>query len=218
MRNMYKNIAFLFDLDGVIIDSEREYTRIWDRIERTHPTGIPDFAHSIKGQTLTKILNDNYPDPGVQREVNDMLHRLESEMIYRYCPGAEDFIRHIAELGIPRAVVTSSDQVKMAHLYRDIPEFREYFPVIIDSSKVTLSKPDPQGYLLAADALGVSPVKCCVFEDSIQGVKAGAAAGAFVCGIVGTKSAEDLAPYCRLLTPSLSLINVESLGKLLSER
>lgn len=218
MSNMYKNIAFLFDLDGVIIDSEREYTRIWEQIERTHPTGIPNFAHSIKGQTLTKILNDNYPDPNVQKKVNLMLHRLESEMVYRYCSGAEDFIRKIAELGIPRAVVTSSDQVKMAHLYRDIPDFREYFPVIIDSSKVTLSKPDPQGYLIAADALGVSPVKCCVFEDSIQGVKAGAASGAFVSGIVGTKSAEDLAPYCHFLTPSLSLIDIEGLGKLLLER
>lgn len=215
---MYRDIAFLFDLDGVIIDSEREYTRIWTEIERLHPTGIPNFAHVIKGQTLTKILTDNYPDPAEQKEVNILLHELESRMVYRYCPGAEEFIRRLVSLDIPRAIVTSSDEVKMAHLYHDIPDFKDNFPVIIDSTRVTRSKPDPQGYIIAAGQLGVNPRHAAVFEDSIQGVRAGKASCAFVAGIIGTKTATDLAPFSDLLVPSLSLIDIEGLCNELRQR
>ena len=54
------NIGFLFDLDGVLIDSESEYTQIWEEIDRHFPTGIENFAIRIKGQTLPEILNANF--------------------------------------------------------------------------------------------------------------------------------------------------------------
>lgn len=215
---MTKNIAFLFDLDGVLIDSESEYTRIWEEIERRYPTGKPNFAHSIKGQTLPKILGDNFPDPEVSKEVNILLHQLESEMIYRYCDGAEKFINEIMARNVPRAVVTSSDEVKMAHLYKDIPDFRQKFNVIIDSSSVTRSKPDPEGYIKAAHALEALPKNTAVFEDSVQGVKAGKAAGAFVVGIIGTKTREELLPYSDILIHNLSEIDIDKLCKTLEER
>ena len=58
MKDQEDKIGFLFDLDGVLIDSETEYTRIWTEIEQRFPTGIADFAIKIKGQTLLQLLED----------------------------------------------------------------------------------------------------------------------------------------------------------------
>lgn len=205
------DIGFLFDLDGVLIDSEREYTRIWNEIEKKFPTGKPDFALIIKGQTLTKILTENYPDNEIKAQVKEELHRLEREMQYEYCAGAAEFLAAIRNLGYPIAVVTSSDEVKMAHLYADIPGFKEKVDYIIDSSKVTKSKPHPEGYLKGAKAINTDIRHCAVFEDSVQGVMAGNAAGAMVIGITGTKTAEELQPYAHQVVSGFDEIDLEDL-------
>lgn len=217
IENKMNEIGFLFDLDGVLIDSESEYTRIWTEIEHNFPTGQQDFALKIKGQTLHKILSDNFPE-GVREQVNDMLHRLEGEMRYRYCPGAEEFLTALRHRGAKVAVVTSSDEVKMAHLYRDIPDFLPKINLVVDASKVTRSKPDPEGYLLGAQGLGFDIRRCVVFEDSVQGVRAGQASGAYVVGIAGTKKREDLLPYCDMVVDGLQEINIDTLSELLSSR
>lgn len=212
-----EKIGFLFDLDGVLIDSEREYTRIWNEIDKTYPSGKKDFSLSIKGQTLTKILNDNYPEE-LREEVYDLLHLLEKEMKYDYCPHAEQFLDHLVSRGAASAVVTSSDEIKMAHLYNDLPGFRSRISTVIDASKVKKSKPDPEGYLLGAKAIGKDIRKCVVFEDSVQGVKAGRAAGAFVVGITGTKKREDLLPYSDIVVDSLAELSIQYLEEQLSKR
>ena len=211
-------IGFLFDLDGVLIDSEREYTKIWNEIEKEYPTGIENFAYKIKGQTLGKILSDNYPDPEIREKVTVRLHVLEKKMRYRYCEGAENLLERINEKGGKIAVVTSSDEVKMAHLHSDLPSFRNKVGVIIDASKVHKSKPDPEGYLLGAKKLGADIAKSVVFEDSVQGVRAGNASSAYVVGITGTKSRDELLPYSDIVIDSLLEINLEELIDLLKNR
>lgn len=210
-------IGFLFDLDGVLIDSEKEYTRIWNEIERVCPTGIENFALKIKGQTLSKILEDNYSEENREKVVH-MLHNLESRMTYNYCPGAEDLLSKLLSLGTKVAVVTSSDDVKMAHLFADLPGFREKVSLIIDSTRVLRSKPDPEGYLLAARELEADIRKCAVFEDSVQGVKAGRASGAYVIGIAGTKSREELHPFSDIVIDHLAEIDILLLSNHLIKR
>lgn len=213
-----KNIGFLFDLDGVLIDSEREYTRIWNEIEKEYPTGEENFASKIKGQTLSKILNDNYPDPDIKSTVTKRLHDLERMMTYRYCEGAEELLDFLNARSGKIAVVTSSDEVKMAHLYSDLPDFKARIGIIIDSSKVKNSKPSPEGYLLAARTLGTEIVKSIVFEDSVQGVMAGKNSGALVVGIAGTKTREELTPYSDLVIDKLNELNIEELIIRVKER
>ena len=84
---MKKNndIACLFDLDGVLVDSERIYTKIWEAIERQWPTGIENFAYKIKGTTLEDILERYFPED-VRNEVTNELIRLEGMMIYEALP------------------------------------------------------------------------------------------------------------------------------------
>ncbi len=199
-------IGFLFDLDGVIIDSESRYTEIWGEIDSRFHTGVADFVHKIKGCTLEHILS-TYFRPEDHDAVVGILKAREKEMAYDYCPGACTLLEEIVRSPWKAALVTSSNDAKMARLYAQHPEIRSYFVKIIDGNMVSRSKPDPEGYLMGAEAIGAVPGRCVVFEDSLQGVKAGKAAGAYTVGVAGTLPAEVLAPVADRVVPSLEEID-----------
>lgn len=182
----------LFDLDGVLIDSERLYTRFWIDIEKIYPTGIADFPLVIKGNTLFKILDTYFPDPEVQADITRRVHEFEHEIRYPVYDGVREFLSDLRSRSFMTAVVTSSDNDKMEGLWSQVPDLREYFDTVITGSDVTRSKPDPQGYLLAARRLGCDPRDCYVFEDSFQGLEAGMAAGATVIALATTNPRESL--------------------------
>lgn len=216
---MEKNndIACLFDLDGVLVDSERLYTKIWEAIEKQWPTGIENFPYRIKGTTLEDILEKYFPED-IREDIANELLRLEGMMIYGPMEGALEFLDALRSRGIPIALVTSSNGHKMDHLWRDMPGFKEKFNVVITGDEVSRSKPDPEGYLAAAAALGVDPRRCAVFEDSLQGVKAGKAAGAFVIGISGTLKASDIKPFSDIVVNAVADIDPDRLAETLDAR
>lgn len=210
--------GFLFDLDGVLIDSESEYSRIWSTVNREYPTGVEDLEVRIKGCTLDKILNDYYPLSDTRKKVVERLYELEGLMHYEYLPGAQELLQELRCNGIPAVMVTSSNDDKMRHLDEELPDIRGYFSNIVTADMITRSKPDPEGYLNGASSIGIDIRKCVVFEDSLQGVKAGRNADAFVVGVVGTLPRPMLAPYCDLLVDSLKEIDLEFLKKELDAR
>ncbi len=173
--------AILFDLDGVLIDSEGLYTAFWDATEKLFPTGIPDFARYIKGTNLDSIMKLFKPEE--RDEIMARILDFDSHLVYPMFPGAEELLALLADSGIPAALVTSSNPEKMEQLYRQYPHFREYFATIVNGSMVSRGKPDPESYLLAASMLGKEPAECIVVEDSLQGIRAGRAAGCEVWGL-----------------------------------
>lgn len=183
--------GILFDLDGVIIDSEGLYTTFWEETEAEFPTGIPDFARVIKGTNLDKIL-DHFKDPDVRAEVLRRIHEFDSHLTYPLFPGAMELLAGLHELGVPCALYSSSNPEKMARLFTVHPSLRHAFAAIVNGSMVTRSKPDPEGYVKAAGMIHCSPADCVVVEDSIQGIRAGLAAGAAVAAIAGTNTREAL--------------------------
>lgn len=213
-----RQIAFLFDLDGVIIDSERSYSRFWQGIDKLYPTGIPSFDRVIKGTTLTDILERYFPDPEVRKDVERKCWELESIIRYGYEEGAKELLVKLKELGIPTVMVTSSDRVKMDHLWLQLPDLKDLFSAVIDGDMVTKSKPDPEGYLKAASMVNASPSKCVVFEDSLTGVKAGKAAGAYVIGMTATLGKEKISPYADRTLDSLTELDLNKLIGLLEQR
>ena len=215
---MKNKIGFLFDLDGVIIDSEPEYSRIWASINEEFPTGIPGFEKVIKGTTLDKILFENYKDENTRTKVRKRLHELENKMKYEYLPGAYEFLKELKKRNLPLALVTSSDKEKMQHLDEELPDFVSLFDFIVTAEYVKTSKPSPEGYLLAAQKIEADPQKCVVFEDSLQGVTAGKNAGAYVIGVSGTLSPDVLQPYTDLIVDTLSDIKLDELINKLSVR
>lgn len=183
--------AALFDLDDVIVDTESIYTDFWDDIDRRYPTGVDNFARVIKGNTLARIL-DTYFDEDLRDEILVLLKEQEESMRYRLFDGVSDFLDRLIENDIPKAIVTSSNDRKMSKLFSQIPELRPKFDAIITDAMVERSKPDPQGYLIAAEKLGVDPSDCVVFEDSFAGLEAGRRAGAYVVALATTNPRESL--------------------------
>lgn len=214
----YSSVGFLFDLDGVLIDSEKTYTKIWSDINDEFPSGYPDLASRIKGTTLESILSTYYPDPDVRSRVEKRLYERENTMVYNYTEGAKELLSWLKTNRIPVALVTSSNDIKMRHLWSEIPGMEIFFDVIVTGDLVTKSKPDPEGYNLAASKLGVPKERCVVFEDSLQGVRAGRSAGGLVVGVVGTLPADVLRPYADILVDNLEDINKEELVRLLDAR
>ncbi len=183
----------LFDLDGVLINTEPEYTRIWNEIDARFPTGVEGFALKIKGTTLPDIMARYYPDPDTDAEVRVMLAEREEAMPYPLFDGVLDFLQALAREGIPAAIVTSSGDVKMQRLFGMYPGFRDFFGAVVTDSMVTHSKPHPEGYLLGAAMLGVPSERCVVFEDSFNGLRAGRAAGGRVVALATSIPRNSLA-------------------------
>lgn len=182
----------LFDLDGVLIDSEGLYTEFWARIGKSYKLPSPTFAHDIKGCTLTDILDRYFPDKETQSRLTQEIHRYEDTMQYRIFPGVKEFLALLKKRGVRTAVVTSSDATKMGFLRQQHPDFIDSFQVVVNGSMVTKSKPDPEGYQKAADMLGLRYEECVVFEDSFQGLEAGRRLGGKVIALATTNSRERL--------------------------
>lgn len=191
MNNTYSKKGMLFDLDGVLVDSEGEYSKFWGAMGDRYGL-VSTFASDIKGTTIGEILL-NFPEAD-RDAILAALHEFESNMEYPVYPGVLEFLGRLKKGGISSAIVTSSDNVKMDLLFGRRPELREMVNVVITGSMVSRSKPDPEGYLKGAELIGVPIEECCVFEDSLQGLQAGRSSGATVVGIATTNSREKVAP------------------------
>ena len=198
--NPFKWKVALFDLDGVVFDTEPQYTIFWGAECRRYHPEQPGLEHTIKGQTLTQIFDRYFSDVAdEQPAIVERLNAYEAQMHYDYVAGFEDFIRGIRAQGVKTAVVTSSNQAKMRSVYRQRPEFKTLFDAVLTSEDFTESKPSPDCYLKGAARFGATPQECVVFEDSFNGLKSGRAAGMYVIGLSTTNPAEAIAPLADLV-------------------
>lgn len=194
---MQRSIA-LFDLDGVILDTEGSYTAFWDDYGSRH-FSEKDFGLKIKGQTLVKILGDYFPEENERKAITDAINDFERNMSYPFVPGVENYIKSLKSNGIRTAVVTSSNLLKMENVYRCHPGFREMFDIILTSEDFSESKPSPYCYLKAMRLFGAGPEDCVVFEDSLAGLQSARASGAFVTALTTTNPEEVVRNYADLV-------------------
>ena len=189
--------AALFDLDGVVFDTEPQYTVFWGAICRQYHPEHPGLENEIKGSTLTQIYDRWFSGPleAERANVTRRLDEYEQQMHYDFIPGFEAFIADLHKHGVKTAVVTSSNIPKMESVYRYQPGFKQLFDAILTSEDFDRSKPDPDCYLKAAERLGVRKSECIVFEDSFNGLRSGRAAEMAVVGLATTNKAEDITPF-----------------------
>ena len=207
--------AALFDLDGVIIDTEGQYSEFWKEVGIKYFKHLPDFAQRIKGHTLKQIINEYFNDNEEQQAlVVEQLNVFEKNMTFPYIKGAVDFVKALRKANIATAVVTSSNQAKMQCLYQHHPELPELFDRIFTAENARRSKPAPDCYLDAAKALGFDASECFVFEDSISGLTAGRDSGATVIGLTTTNTANNIEPLCQHIINDFTEINIAQLCKL----
>lgn len=200
----------LFDLDGVLLDSEGLYSIFWESMDELFPTGVNNFAAYIKGFHLKRIMS-YFDNDEVRQQVLDKLMEFERNMRFEFFPGALEFVKQLRDASIPMAIVTSSDRTKMQSLYSQHPEFPTLFDRIITGDMVTKAKPDPQCFLTAAQQLGLDISDCIVFEDSRNGLIAARESGARVIGVSTTMSVEDVMPLCDMTIQAVSQLNISQM-------
>ena len=189
----------LFDFDGVIADTESQYTTFWNRMGMEY-LGLENFGHTIKGQTLVQIFWKYFDGmTREQEEIVPQLNAFEEQMTYEYIPGAYEFMQELKAAGIPSAIVTSSNDVKMANAYKAHPELRELVDMVLTSEHFSKSKPDPECFLKGMELLGGTHETTYVVEDSIHGLNAGRASGAHVIGLATTNPRETIEPLCDIV-------------------
>ena len=196
---MKKNFqAALFDLDGVVFNTEPQYTVFWGAQCREFHPEHPGLEQEIKGMTLVQIYDAWFSGELADKQalITERLNDYEGQMSYDYVAGFEAYIHSLRSQGVKTAVVTSSNQPKMEAVYRSHPEFKGLFDAILTAEDFERSKPDPDCYLKAAERFGIAPEHCVVFEDSFNGLKSGRAAGMYVVGLATTNSAEAIRPMC----------------------
>ena len=209
--------AALFDLDGVVFDTEPQYTVFWGSQCRLYHPEHPGLEHEIKGQTLTQIYDQWFSGPllAEQQVITDRLNEYESNMHYDYIEGFERMIADLRSHGVKTAVVTSSNLPKMQAVYRYQPDFKNLFDAILTSEDFDRSKPDPDCYLKAAARLGASTDECIVFEDSFNGLRSGRAAQMKVVGLTTTNSAEAIRELSDIQIADYQNIDFDQLSSLL---
>lgn len=203
-----KPCGVLFDLDGVLLDSEGLYSIFWEQMDKEFPTGIDNFAAYIKGFHLNRILS-YFDSEEARQQVLDKLLEYEKNMRFEFFPGALDFVKQLRELHIPMVIVTSSDRKKMQSLYSQHPEFPALFDHIITGDMVVKAKPDPYCYLMGAQLIGMDIKDCIVIEDSRNGLLAGRASGARVIGIATTLSADEVSPLSDLTVNTIGELSID---------
>lgn len=185
--NKEKKLAALFDFDGVVVDTEPQYTSFWDEKGKTHHPEIPNFGHHIKGQTLTQLYEHYFLEPeGLQAQITRELNEFETRMDFNYIPGVIDFMKKLRENGVKIAIVTSSNDKKMSNAYRAHPELIDMVDHILTADMFTHSKPHPECFLMGAKVFNLPIENCVVFEDSFHGIEAGNRAGMKVIGLATT--------------------------------
>ncbi|WP_122466404.1 HAD-IA family hydrolase [Pseudomonas viridiflava] len=181
--------AFLFDMDGTLLNSVIAAERVWAKWAQKHGLDVNRFLPTIHGvRSIDTVRKQNIPGIDVQQEA-DAISQAEIEDVEGVAAieGVADFL---ASLPADRwAVVTSAPlalaQARMKAAGLTLPD------VVITAEDVTQGKPAPDGFLLAAQRLGVEPAQCLVFEDAPAGIAAGKAAGARVVVV----TAAHLHPY-----------------------
>jgi beta-phosphoglucomutase len=191
-------VAFIFDMDGVIVDSNpfhklslKQFCKKYGRdlseeqlIEKIYGRTNKDWLPNVFGNLDAEKLRQ-YAD-----EKEALFRELYKDDI-TLVDGLEAFLKKLDAEKIPRAIATSAPRANVDFTLTKTGT-EKFFPTILDDSFVSKGKPDPEIYLKAAAALGYKPENCIVFEDSLSGVKAGKAAGCKVVGITTTHTTQEL--------------------------
>lgn len=208
---MHRHIA-LFDLDGVVFDTEPQYTIFWGSQFKKYYSQEPGLEHKVKGMTLVQIYDMYFNDqPQKQADITRELNEFEVNMNFEYVAGFEQFITKLRSIGVKTAVVTSSNREKMQNVYAKHPEFKTYFDEVLTSEDFAKSKPDPDCYLKAAQKFGANVDECVGFEDSFNGLKSLHGANMAIVGLATTNSREAIAEYAHKVIDNYVGINPSDL-------
>jgi beta-phosphoglucomutase len=191
--------AFIFDLNGTMINDMEYHNRAWQRLLNQElggnftPEQVKKQMYGKNPEVLVRIFG---PDKfGIdEMERLSMIKEKEYQKEYlphlELLPGLNQFLEHAYKKGIPMAIGSAAIPFNIDFVLDNL-NIRHYFKAIVSADDVKLSKPHPETFLKAAQLLGVSAPDCIVFEDVPKGVEAAANAGMKAVVLTTTHDAEE---------------------------
>lgn len=184
--------ALIFDMDGVIIDSNPLHVKSWAAYNSRFGLDMDEaMQQRMFGKRNDELVRDFF-GPGLTEE-EVIAHGAAKEAVYRemmaghleeaLVPGIREFLTRYSDF--PKGVGTNAEPANV-NFVLDRAHLRHFFQVTVNGFDVTHAKPHPEVYLRVAELLGVAPSHCVVFEDSHSGAAAGLAAGMRVVGLSTT--------------------------------
>lgn len=206
--------AALFDLDGVILDTEPQYTFFWNEQGRKYLNRV-NLGLEIKGMSLPFILQNYFgDDPKTRKQIKNDLDYFERSMNLEFIPGIQDFLLKLKSRKIKTAVVTSSSERKMENVYKKIPGFKNLFDKIFTAEDYPKSKPAPDCYIAGAAYFKTLPEETLVFEDSVNGLISGRDSGMILVGLATTNPPETVRKYTSIVIKNFVDFSLEKIDGL----
>lgn len=174
----------IFDMDGLMFDTEPLWTDAWYVVLPEFgfpevPPALPDAMRGSSGEVSYRImrsfLGEDADAPAIWARMKEEVHEMLTRGVVKK-PGLDELLAFLAEHDLPMAVASSSphDIIEMDLANGKV---RDYFTYIVSGEDVDRPKPDPQVFLVSAERMGTDPARTLVLEDSLNGVRAGAAGG-----------------------------------------
>lgn len=189
--------AVIFDMDGVIVDSNPAHKIALNQFCEKYGYELTDeyLANNIYGRTNKDWISNLFGD---LKDHEWQKYEHEKEALFReiYASditpvnGLMPFLNLLDEYNIPRAIATSAPYENVEFVFEKTG-IGSYFEIILDESDVVVGKPDPQIYLKTVRALSYPADQCIVIEDSVSGVEAAKKAGCKVIGITTTHTEDE---------------------------
>lgn len=194
----FTNRAFIFDMDGTLVDNMRYHTEAWGKLlaENGIRMNAHDFLVKTAGKTNREILPAVFGEISVERieELGNRKEAIYQELFRphrRAIDGAVGFLTEAKSLGIKMAVATAAPNENVEFILDGL-NLRGFFDAVTTAEDVTNGKPDPEFFLTSAKKLGVEPMNCIVFEDAVGGFAAAHRARMKSVGIATVNSVEEI--------------------------
>lgn len=201
--------AVLWDLDGVLVDSARFHFEAYrDLLGSLGRSLAEEEFQQLFGQRneeiLRRLLGPGLSDEEIARlgQRKEELFRAQIQGRVEALPGAEDLVRRLNRAGLRQAIVSSTPHQNIKLVLASL-NLNGHFDAVVGAEDVQRGKPDPQGFLLGAQRLGVEPRQCVVLEDAPKGVAAAKAAGMLCIAVATTRPTVSLTA-ADLVVPSLT--------------
>jgi beta-phosphoglucomutase len=201
--------ACIFDLDGVIVDTAVYHYKAWKQLANSLGFDFTEHQNEqLKGvsrvRSLELILGWGGVTKTAEEQYVEMISHMRPDEIL---PGAKEFLAQCRFAGLKTALGSAS---KNSMMILEKIGLVDQFDAIIDGNKVSKAKPDPEVFLKGAEAIGVKPAECVVFEDAIAGIQAAIAGGMKSVGI----GSPDVLGDADLVIPGLHEMTLEKLRAL----
>jgi beta-phosphoglucomutase len=195
---MFENRAFIFDMDGTLVDNMRFHGLAWQKmlVENGVETDPHDFLVKTAGKTNREIIPQFFPDATAAKllELGGRKESLYRELFLPHrqaIKGAVEFLEEAKALGVKMAVATAAPVANMEFILDGL-NLRRFFRAVTTAADIENGKPNPEIFLKSAEKLGVEPKNCLVFEDALNGFEAAHAAGMKSVAITTVHKLEQL--------------------------